>query len=281
MAEYAPFQENPNLTLGQGRKYIHRIKEMKVHYTSEGLMRFPLGERKRIMERLPPSLKVVNQDSIFEPSGATVAELMDGDGHPALDLSVEPLPEEAPAEVQEVSGVGAGDAASTPFLDGTDLPDTRGQASWTDQGTWNRSWRGSTKPPNIDMSIWKRFGPKDKQEAIAQYLAQIKDGTYVAPSAPDWYTDRLKSAGSSASGSGGSHAAPAKPSKRAQAKKDALSKERSEALSEALKLLPLNIVFLEDSPSTVWQDALVSLKQKLKITTSVSACLSDLAIWFK
>ena len=140
------------------------------------------------MERLPPSLKVVNQDSIFEPGGTTATELMDGDGHPALDLSVEPLPEEAPAEeLQEIPGDGAGDAASTPFLDG-EMPDTRGKGGWTDQGTWNRSWRGSTKPPNIDMNIWQCFGSKEKQEAIAQYLAKIKDGTYVAPKVPEWYT---------------------------------------------------------------------------------------------
>ena len=270
VAEYSPFQKNPNLTLGQGRKYIHRVKEMKIRYTCEGLVRFPLGERKRVMERLPPSLKVVNQDSIFEPGGAEVTELMDDDGHPALDLTVEPLPEEAPIEpVQEILGGDAGDPVSVPFLE-NEQPDTRGQAGWTDHGTWNRSWRGSTKPPNIDKQVWTRFDSKCKQEAIAEYLSKIKSGTYVAPKPPEWHTERLKSAGSSVSGASSSGAAPAKLSKRAHSKKEELEKERGEALAEALQLLPLNIVFLEDGPSTAWQDALVDLKRKLKITTNVS-----------
>ena len=53
--EYAPFQKDPEMTLGQARKYIHRVKEVR-KYKENGRTRFPLGERRAAIARLPPQL---------------------------------------------------------------------------------------------------------------------------------------------------------------------------------------------------------------------------------
>ena len=40
-------------------------------------------------------------------------------------------------------------------------------------GTWNRAYRGSTKPPDIDKEVWIRFSDPEKKDAIEDYLNKV------------------------------------------------------------------------------------------------------------
>jgi hypothetical protein len=54
VAEYAPFQTNPDLSYGKVRQITHRVKEVDVYLTNDGKFKFPLAERKDALARLPP-----------------------------------------------------------------------------------------------------------------------------------------------------------------------------------------------------------------------------------
>jgi hypothetical protein len=56
VAEYAPFQKNPDLTYGKVRQITHRVKEVDMYLTPDGKFKFPLGERKDAFARLPPGM---------------------------------------------------------------------------------------------------------------------------------------------------------------------------------------------------------------------------------
>ena len=56
VVEYAPFQEKPDMTYGHIRAFTHRIKEVDLYFTPEGKFKFPLGERKEALARLPPGM---------------------------------------------------------------------------------------------------------------------------------------------------------------------------------------------------------------------------------
>ena len=44
------------MTMGQARKYLHRIKEVRAHISKDNPYRFPLAERKAAIARMPPGL---------------------------------------------------------------------------------------------------------------------------------------------------------------------------------------------------------------------------------
>ena len=69
--------------------------------------------------------------------------------------------------------------------------DERGEAGYTDLGTYTRQYAGSQKPPHIDEAIWRRMlNLQDRQEAIAEYLGKLRDGGYVRPVAPETPVER-------------------------------------------------------------------------------------------
>ena len=222
--EYAPFQENPDLTLGQARKYIHRIKEVKPFKTVDGKSRFPLGERKAKIARLPPQLHVVDGSSVFDPLPAPEPS---GDPLVAADDTLFEVQPNVPEHSADAMG----------FLQ----PDKRGEPGWSDAGQWTRAYAGSTRPPNIDNEIWKRFAPEDRQQAIAEYLEKLRTGSFITPVGP------------SSGSAGGPPAAGAATKKPRQSTSDA---------PKLIESMPLNIVFLEDGPSTVWRDAVETLIHK-------------------
>ena len=56
-----------NVTAGEevlARKHMHRVKEVKPAITESGRPRFPLGERRNAIKRLPPTLQVVGPNGV-------------------------------------------------------------------------------------------------------------------------------------------------------------------------------------------------------------------------
>jgi hypothetical protein len=60
VVEHAPFQTNPEMSYGKMRKIAHRIREVDKYLTADGKFKFPLGERKDALARLPPGVYLRN-----------------------------------------------------------------------------------------------------------------------------------------------------------------------------------------------------------------------------
>ena len=167
--EYSALQANPDMPLNLARKHMHRVKEVKPAITESGRPRFPLGERRNAIKRLPPTLQVVG------PNGVQDITLGLGGADDQLDNVDPPVVDDPYQPVQEV-------------IDDDDdpppQPDTRGQGGWSDAGLWIRQRDGSTRPPHIDQEVWRRWADPVKQEAIAEYLLKISTGTYVPAGPP-------------------------------------------------------------------------------------------------
>ena len=154
--EYKPFQEDPDMTMGQARKYLHRIKEVRAHLSKDTPHRFPLAERKAAIARMPPGLAGGVPDD--QPLPAT--EGLEDEDAPDPTVGVE-LPGDGP------------------------LPDERGTPGWSDVGTWCRGYKDSSIPPHIDSTVWKTFSDKQQAKEIAEYLEALRNRTYVRPSRPE------------------------------------------------------------------------------------------------
>ena len=48
--------------------HMHRIKEIQL-IQENGEVRFPLGERKAVMDRLPPGMNLPDDDPLFDVAG--------------------------------------------------------------------------------------------------------------------------------------------------------------------------------------------------------------------
>ena len=105
--EYAPFQKEPYMTMGQARKYLHRIKEVRDHLSPTGQRRFPLAERKAELARMPPHMQQLDSVSIFDPIVEEPAdEAADGDvaGGDANDAPPVEVPGDPPFQQHDERG---------------------------------------------------------------------------------------------------------------------------------------------------------------------------------
>jgi hypothetical protein len=233
VAEYEPFQSEPEKSYGKVRQITHRVKEVDTYLTDEGKFRFPLGERKDALARLPPGLTL-------DSSVGTVGneEALD-DGEPAV----------VDGEGVEETAAPDGQIAEPSLFQ----PDKRGLGSWTDSGRWCGPHAGSTKPHNVDEAMWRLiYSAKDKRESINDYLDKLRSGTYVAPLGPSGSTPAAAPSGPS-----GSAPVAAIP-KRRRGKQNPYKDVNTPVKGfEAIKALSLELVILEDGPSEEWGGAII------------------------
>ena len=71
IVEYEPFRKEPELSLAVAmhRGLLHRTKEVWLVRES-GSIRFPLGERRAMLARLPPGMHAADGDPLFDVAGA-------------------------------------------------------------------------------------------------------------------------------------------------------------------------------------------------------------------
>ena len=270
VVEYEPLRANPDITFRQMRRHIHRIKEVWMVRDKDRQIRYPLGERKRAIARLPPELHVVAGDSIFNNTdnydqwgGHEDDGSADNPGqaegpavaHPPVDPA-EVLATEAGApgtyeafincdgvlddNCSEIGGWSNRPAGGIGPIDRYRQPDTRGEAGWAQGGEWVRKYKGSQRPPHINPKMWTLMSETHGEE-IKQYLDQLRAGTYVNAEGP------------------GEPAAPARrrrPQGRGKQGPYTVKAKTDEARAAVCGQIPLRIVVLEDGPDTKWGDAL-------------------------
>ena len=260
IVEYEPLRKEPELPLAVAmhRGLLHRTKEVWL-VREGGSIRFPLGERRTMLARLPPCMHAADGDPLYDVAGSADAVA------PAEGLLTGAAPYSEPP--QDDVSPSAGPSSGLPQAEGA--PDTlaafeggrwgnfprggigpidwykqrdeRGEAGYTDLGTYTRQYAGSQKPPHIDEAIWRRMlNLQDRQEAIAEYLGKLRDGGYVRPVAPETPVER---SGISV------------PAVRRRGKINPYQTQ-STSLVPTLDALPLHIVVLTDGADTVWREAL-------------------------
>ena len=260
IVEYEPLRKEPELPLAVAmhRGLLHRTKEVWL-VREGGSIRFPLGERRTMLARLPPGMHAAEGDPLYDVAGTADAVA------PAEGLLTGAAPSTEPP--QDDVSPSAGPSSGLPQTEGA--PDTlaafeggrwgnfprggigpidwykqrdeRGEAGYTDLGTHTRQYAGSQKPPHIDEAIWRRMlNLQDRQEAIAEYLGKLREGGYVRPGAPETPVER---SGISV------------PAVRRRGKINPYQTQ-STSLVPTLDALPLHIVVLTDGADTVWREAL-------------------------
>ena len=228
------------MTYGHIRAFTHRIKEVDLYLTPEGRFKFPLGERKEALARLPPGMILKDGvgvlDTVDDPDDGGGDAAVEGQGDEDTVYGDETLQGEG-----QTAGLTIGPIDNRPFLQ----PDLRGQGGYTDSGRWCGPHAGSSKPPHIDEQIWRSiYSSSEKRGAIRDYLRKLRTGSYEPAVGP-----------AAAAASGGLAAAGRKRGKKNTYK----SNTTSAGAYNAIAYLPLHIVVLEDGPRDDWGDALRKL----------------------
>ena len=228
-----------------------------------GEVRFPLGERKSALARLPPDMHLHENDLLFDVAGG-------GNVEHDSQIDEAATPQEAPpdnvaqdhAELSAISGLPvvegepgtlsaweSGKWANFPKsgigpIDYYRQPDLRGTAGWTDAGTLVGPHKGTSRPPNIDTEVWRRIHTTVEKRApeVATYLASLREGSFVRPEDPGigFRSGRAMDADLAA--------AP-----RAKRGKINIRRSANDKFAE-IRQLPLQVIMLTDGPSKLWPD---------------------------
>ncbi len=120
IVEYEPLRKEPELSLAVAmhRGLLHRTKEVWLVRENDSI-RFPLGERRNMLARLPPGMQAADGDPLFDVTGSDDA--VTALSHPAEGLLTGASPP-ADGQPHEDISPGAGPSNGLPQTEGA--PDT-------------------------------------------------------------------------------------------------------------------------------------------------------------